>query len=104
MVLQIDMNHVSAAGSEEEAMKGGMLWTALMVSRSKWTWMNQRITAMTRATTEDYTVMISSTGELVVAMVEDGRIIETEAEEAIADVREDVATDEYLHDVPGTVL
>ena len=98
------MNHVSAAGSEEEAMKEGMLWTALMVSRSKWTWMNQRITAMTRATTEDYTVMISSTGELAVAMVEDGRVIETEAEEAIADVREDVATDEYLHDVPGTVL
>jgi hypothetical protein len=70
-----------------------------MVSKSKWTWMNQRITAMTRATAEDYTVMISSTGEPVVVKVEDGRIVETEAEAAIEDVREDVATDDYLHDV-----
>lgn len=96
MVLQTDTNRVNAAGSEEETMKERMLWTALMVSKSKWTWMNQRITEMTRATVEDFTVMTSSTGELAVAMVEDGRITETEAEEAIADVREDVATDEYL--------
>jgi len=104
MVFQTVTNPVSAAGIEEEAMKERMLWTALTVSKSKWTWMNQRITAMTLATAEDFTVMISSTGELAVVTVEDGRIIGTEAEEAIAGVREDVATDEYHHDVHGAAL
>lgn len=59
---------------------------------------------MTRATAEDYTVMISLTGGLAVVMVEDGKIIETEAEGAIADVREDVDTDRYLHDVSAADL
>jgi hypothetical protein len=104
MVLQTVTNPVSAARIEEEAMKERILWTVLTVSKSKWIWMNQRITAMTLATAEDFTVMISSTGELAVVTVEDGRIIGTEAEEAIADVREDVATDEYLHDVHGAAL
>lgn len=94
MVLQTDMNLVSAAGSRGEAMKEMMSWTARMDSRSRWTWMSQRTTAMTGATAEDSTVMISSTGELAAAMAEDGRTIGTEAEVAIAGVREDVVTDE----------
>jgi hypothetical protein len=102
MVLQTDTNRVSTVGSVEGAMKEKMSWTALTVSKSKWTWMNQRKTAMTRVIAEDYIVMISLIGELVVVMVEDGRIIEAEAEEAIAGVREDVDTDKHLHDVPGT--
>jgi hypothetical protein len=94
MVLQTDTNRVSAVGIEEETMKEMMSWTELMVSKSKWTWMKLKITAMTRATAEDCTVMISSTGgELAVVMVEDGRIIGTEVEVVIADVRGDVATD-----------
>jgi hypothetical protein len=66
--------------------------------------MSLKMAVMIWATAEDFTVMISSTGELAVVMVEDGRIIGTEAEVAIADVRGDVATDEYLHDVPGAAL
>jgi len=98
MVLQTDTNRVSAVGIEEETMKEMMSWMALMVSKSKWTWMNLKKTAMTWATAEDCTVMISSTGELAVVMVEDGRIIGTEVE---VDVRGDVATDEYIQDVLG---
>jgi hypothetical protein len=99
MVLQTDMNPVSAAKSEEETMKEKMSWTARMVLRSKWKWTNQRTTETTRATTEDSTVMSSSTEEQAAAMVEDGRTIGIEAKVAIVDVRGDGDTDEYLHGV-----
>jgi hypothetical protein len=93
------MSPVNEAESEGEAMKERMLWTARMASKSKWTWMNQRTTAtiaMIRVIAEDSIAMTSSTGELAVAIIEDGRTIGTEAEVAIVGVSGDVDTDDHI--------
>lgn len=62
--------------------------------RSQWTLMAPRRFAMTQVEAEDFTATISSAEEWVAVVVEDGRMIVTEAEVAIVRVREDADIDE----------